>query len=245
LDALLAPLAGDPPASPDTAVLPDDHPLAYAWYGGRGRMGNAAGDSLLALVAAWFRDAGLEPVPAFPLPDSEPFRFLSFRADSSGMRYTGDTLVLERDPAVPGRYRESLTAGSPGRASDSTVWLYSLRIEGDSLVAGAEAAFASRLFGKLGKRTPLLALTGLRPLVLGGRFGLPAATGGAPEPSGIWPGDHAFPNRTLSSPAVKLTARDPKTGSRAGGCLYTAAGGPELRWSVAPDQSFAEGWDRL
>lgn len=245
LDSILSPIAGNPPAAADDADLPDDRAPAYAWYGGRGRMGDADSDPILAAVAAWLKTSGLEAAPAFALPGSDPFRYLSFRIDSSGAGYTGDTLVLERDSAAPGRFREYLSSGSPGRAADTSVWSYALRIEGDSLVASCDAPFPSRLFGKLEKRTALFALNGLRALALGSKFGLPAATATSPDQSGIWPGALDILNRTLSSPAVKLTARPLNNGSRAAGYLYTAAGGLELRWSVPSDQSFAEGWDKL
>lgn len=244
LATLLGPMAGDPPALPDTAVLPKAGTMAYAWFGGRGRLGDADGDPLLAALADWFARAGLAGIAGFALPDSAPFRYLSFRADDSGFRYTGDTLVLERDPAAAGRFLEYLTAGSPGRLSDSTVWAYTLRVERDSLAAGAATGFTSRLFGKLGARTPLFALVGLKPVSTGTQLGLPTLESGGNGLAGVWDGPHDLGNRTLSAPFLKLNAKAQVNGSRDAGYLYTPSGGLERQWRFAVDRTSAEGWDK-
>jgi hypothetical protein len=245
LKVLLAPMAGDPPLSPDSARLPDGHPLAYAWWGGRGRLGDAETDSLLGALSAWATRSGLTAVPAFALPDSLPFRYLAFHADSSGIRYTGDTLISERDPADTGKYREYLSMGSPGRTADSSVRSYSLRIESDSLIASADRQFASRLFGKIGARTALFALTGLGPVQPGVQNGLPALAGNAPALGGQWEGEHAVGIRILASPALKLVGKNALLqGSRDAGYLYTAAGGLEAEWTSASDGASADGWIR-
>src|SRR6185295_5269818 len=119
------------------------------WAGGRGRLGDAETDTLLGALTGWLERSGLSAAPAFALPDSLPFRYLGFHADSSGIRYTGDTVISERDPAGTGKFLEYLSLGSPGRAADSLVWSYGLTIEGDSLIASTERAFSSRLFGKI------------------------------------------------------------------------------------------------
>jgi hypothetical protein len=244
LRALLAPMAGDPPAMADTAGIPAGSPVAYAWYGGRGRLGDAGADPLLAAVADWLGRTGVAGVAGFALPDSLPFRYLSFRAETSGLRYTGDTLILERDPAAPGLIREFLSLGSPGRASDSSTWTYALRIEGDSLVAATETPFSSRLFGKLGKHTALFALVGLAPVPTGEEFGLPALESGGKELSGIWEGERDLGNRALPSPFLKLVAKAQVNGGRDAGYLYTAAGGLERAWRFAVNRTWAEGWDK-
>jgi hypothetical protein len=244
LEALLGPMAGDPPALEDTAALPAGRPLAYAWFGGRGRLGDAETDTVLAGLARWMGEAGLAGAPAFALPDAQPFRYLAFRADSAGLRYTGDTLILARDPDAPGRYRESLSPGSPGRAADSAEWAYGLRIEGDSLILEADRPFTSRLFGNLEKRTAVFALAGLEPMDPALQFGLPTPTDGAGR-TGLWPGDHRAGGRVLVSPAAKLHAADPRArGDRDAGWLFTAAGGLELRWSFPANHAWAEGWDK-
>jgi hypothetical protein len=245
LASLLAPMAGDPPALADTAAIPPGRPLAYAWYSGRGRLGDADADPLLAALADWLGRTGLTGVRGFALPDSLPFRFLSFRAETSGLRYTGDTLVLQRDPGAPDRFNEYLTPGSPGRSSDSAVWTYTLRIEGDSLVAGADDGFTSRLFGKIGARTPLFALAGLVPVITGEQFGLPTLESGGKGLAGIWDGPHDLGNRVMTAPAVKLVAKPQVNGGRDAGYLYTAQGGLEREWKIAVNQTWAEGWDKV
>lgn len=245
LDTLLAPMAGDPPLSPDSARLPDGRPLAYAWWGGRGRLGDAETDSLLVALSAWAERAGLTAATAFALPDSLPFRYLAFHADSTGFRYTGDTLISERDPADAGKYLEYLSIGSPGRPADSSVRSYSLRIESDSLIASADRQTASRLFGKIGARTALFALAGLGPVQPGIQNGLPALAGNAPVLGGLWEGEHAVGSRILASPALKLVGKSALLqGSRDAGYLYSAAGGLEGAWSQAGDGASADGWIR-
>jgi hypothetical protein len=245
LAALLAPMSGDPPAMADTAAIPPGSPVAYAWFGGRGRLGDAEADPLLAALADWLRRAGLDGIAGFALPDPRPFRYLSFRADTSGLRYTGDTLILERDPTAPDQFREYLSPGSPGRNSDTAVWIYTLRIEEERLVAGSETPFTSRLFGKLGKQTQLFALAGLTPVRTGEQFGLPAPESGGKDLTGIWDGPHDLGNRILTGPAVKLVAKAAQVnGSRDAGYLYTPSGGLEREWRVTVDRTAAEGWDK-
>jgi hypothetical protein len=243
LSALLASLAGDPPAQPDTAAVPDSGTLAYAWHGGRGRLGGS-GDPLLAGVKDWLVRAGLEEVPAFALPAGTPFRFLAFAADTSGLRYTGDTLILERDVSAPGMFRESLSAGSPGRAADTGAFGYSLSIEGDSLIASAAAPFSSRLFGKIDKRTVLFALAGLKPVFPGLQLGLPALTGGSNYLMGRWEGPYPVRERILASPGVKLDARGAASNLRDAGYLFTPQGGLEREFRFSLDHASASGWDK-
>ncbi|MBW8889330.1 MAG: hypothetical protein JF616_16365 [Fibrobacteres bacterium] len=243
LKALLAPMAGDPPALPDDDSLPADRPLAYAWSGGRGRVADAETDTLMGAIASWFAKAPLSDTPAFGLPDSLPFRYLAFHADSTGFHYTGDTLILERDSADTTRFREYLSTGSPGRAADSSVLAYSLRIIGDSLIASTDQGFKSHLFGKLGTRTDLFALIGMPSVAPGTLLGLPVSPGQTPILVGIWEGEHVVGNRILASPGLKLVGSNPlQQGSREAGYLYTASGGLESEWGFANNEASADGW---
>lgn len=243
LKTLLAPMVGDPPALPDTEPLPAGRRLAFAWSGGRGRLGDAKTDTLLGALTAWLGNAGLSEASAFALPDSLPFRYLAFHADSSGFHFTGDTLICERVPADSGKFREYLSAGSPARKSDTVVWSYSLGIEGDSLIASAAKPFTSRLFGKIGAAKAVFPLVGLEPVRPDTVCGLPVPAGQAPELAGIWEGGQTLGSRILASPALKLVGRNPlQQGSRDAGYLYTAADGLEVEWSFANDEASAEGW---
>jgi len=243
LKALLAPMVGDPPVLPDDDSLPNDRKLAYAWSGGRGRLGDAETDTLLGALASWLGSATLSDTPAFAVPDSLAFRYLAFHADSAGFHYTGDTLILEHDSADTVRFKEYLTTGSPGRTADSSARSYSLRIEGDSLFAYTDRAFASLLFGKIGARTALFSLIGLDPVQPGIQCGLPISTGQTPGLVGVWEGEHAVGNRILASPAFKLVGSNPLLqGSRNTGYLYTASGGLESEWSFANNEASADGW---
>lgn len=240
--ALLAPMAGDPPALPDEDSLTVERPMAYAWSGGRGRLGDAETDTLLGVLASWLGKT-LSDTAAFAAPDSLPFRYLAFHADSSGFHYTGDTLIMERDPADTGKFREYLSPGSPGRKADSSMRAFSLSILGDSLIASAEPGFTSRLFGKLGAHTALFALVGMgivQPVI---QCGLPVSPGQTPALSGVWEGEHAVGDRILASPAIRLVARNPLLqGSRDAGYLYTASGGLEGEWGFANNGASADGW---
>ncbi len=243
LKALLAPMAGDPPALPDGDSLTVERPLAYAWSGGRGRLGDAETDTLLGALASWLGKTLISDTPAFAVPDSLPFRYLAFHADSSGFHYAGDTLILERDPADTERFREYLSPGSPGRKADSSLRAFSLRILGDSLIASADQAFTSRLFGKIGAHTALFALVGMGPVQPAIQCGLPSSPGQTPALAGFWPGEHAVGDRILASPAIRLAGRNPLLqGSRDAGYLYTASGGLESEWSFANDEASADGW---
>jgi hypothetical protein len=242
LKALLAPMTGDPPALPDADSLRDGRPLAYAWSDGRGRLGDAETDSLLGALGSWLGKA-LSDTPAFAVPDSQPFRYLAFHADSAGFHYTGDTLILDRDPADTARFREYLSPGSPGRKADTSTWVFSLSIVGDSLIASADQAFFSRLFGKITAHSALFALAGMDTVQTSMQYGLPASPGPTPALAGIWPGEHAVGDRILASPALKLAGRNPlQQGSRDAGYLYTASGGLEGEWGFANNAASADGW---
>jgi hypothetical protein len=249
--ALLEPLAQDAPALADSGMPSASGALEYVFTQGRGLLWNSgsrtSADALSSGIRAWMARNGLDESPRFPLA-AGAWTWLAFEADSSGWRYTGDTLVAELSDSAGGAIvTERLTAGSPGRAGDSAVLTYYLKVAGDSLTASAEPPTVSRLFGKIDENRGLFALIGLEavsPAFLGGVDGIPVLTGGGNTLSGRLVVNLEIAGRAVVRPAVFLDGRAIDSGKQGQGSLYTPEGGLERTWRFGGRTGSVAGWDR-
>lgn len=238
----------DAPNLADTASLTAVGELEYAHARGRGVLWNAgtrpAADELSAGIRAWMARNGLGGSPLFRL---EPGlrTWLAFVTDSSGWRYTGDTLVAEMTDSVGGAVvTERLTSGSPGRTGDSAVLAYYLRVAGDSLMASADPPVISRLFGKIDKIRGLLPLGALEPVAPAFLDGIPVLTGGGNTLSGRLVGNMEIAGRQVDHPAVFLDGRAINSWKSGQGSLYTPEGGLERTWRFGGRTDSVSGWDK-
>ncbi|GEM_PF-2185430 len=248
LTRLLEPLSHDPPALADTGLPALTGTLEYARAGKRGvlRASGGAGpaDVLLAGIRAWMVRNGLDEEARFPLATGT-WSWLGFAADSSGLRLTGDTLQVELADSAGGVIaRESLSAGSPARLSDSVTVGYFLVVERDSLVAVSDAAASSRLFGRIDGSQGVFALTGLGPVTPQIVEGIPVLTGGGNTLAGRLTGDLVIQGRSVTHPALFLDGRAIATGRQGQGFLYTPTGGLERSWRFGGRSGSVTGWDR-
>jgi hypothetical protein len=249
LKAILAPLAQDPPVRPDTASLPDSGAAAYVWSGSRGLLvpasGNGSRDPLVSALDAWMIRNGLREAPRFPL-QGPGWRFLAFTVDSSGLRYTGDTLLVEvaADPQGA-KVRESLSPGSPGRATDSSAAEYGLKIEGDSLFAYPAAGPAgTRLFGSIDAERGLFALIGLAAVLPDFEGGLPILSGNGNTLSGRLNRAVDIHGRSVDAASLWLDGRGIDRGRPGEGYIYTSGEGLERVWRFGGRDGIVRGWDR-
>ncbi|MDB5049650.1 MAG: hypothetical protein JWO30_2721 [Fibrobacteres bacterium] len=250
LKALLAPLAQDPSSMADTAGIPETGNLEYVWGGKRGLLrasgSGTSADTLLSALRDWIVRNGLEETPRFDLSGPE-WRFLAFESDSSGTRYTGDTLVLEiADTGSGASVREFLAPGSPSRANDSAVLEYGLMVARDSLVGvGAALPVNSRLFGKINGAPGIFPLTGLKPIAPEFRNGLPILTGNGNTLAGRLETSVDVHGRSVAAPRVWLDGRGIGGQSKQGlGFLYTPESGLEKAWRFNGSDGSVKGWDR-
>jgi hypothetical protein len=249
LKELLAPLAQDPPGIPDTALPPDSGGMEYAWSGIRGLLapsgkGNAR-DALMAALKEWMVRNGLEEAPRFPL-QGPSWRFLAFTADSSGVRYTGDTLLVDLAQAgQEAKAREYLSPGSPGRALDSSVAEYGLKIDRDSLFAyPADGGAVSRLFGSIDMPQGLFVLTGLAPVAPEFQDGFPILSGNGNTLSGRLDRAVEIHGRTVGGALLWLDGRGIDRNRLGVGYIYTPGYGLERVWRFSGRDGGIRGWDR-
>jgi hypothetical protein len=188
---------------------------------------------------------GLDEAPRFPLA-AGTLTYLGFEADTSGIRYTGDTLVVElADSAGSLLAREYLSMGSPSRAQDSAAIGYGLALEGDSLTVDTRLTpVTSRLFGRIDGTAGVLPLTGLKPVRPEFRFGIPILETGADMLSGRLEGEFPMAGRRVSGPWLLLDGRSIPIGRPGLGFLYTPDGGLERAWRFGGRDSIVKGWDR-
>ena len=251
LKALLAPLSGGSPVLADTAdwARAGDGTLEYVRGAKRGLLRfqaeTAPADSLFASLHAWMVRNGLEESPRFPL-SGPGWRYLAFTSDSSGLRYTGDTLVLDLSASSGGvAVREYLSAGSPGLAADTASVAYGLRVAGDSLAAlSGPVPAASRLFGNVDGATALFALTGLVPVATQVVNGIPALSGNGNTLSGILEGAIDIHGGRVSDPRIWLDGRGLDQNRSGFGFLYTPEGGLLRAWRFNGSNATVKGWDK-
>ena len=246
--ALVDPVAQDAPELADTGALASAGGLEYVFTRGRGLLWNSgtrpAADGLSAGIGAWMERNGLGESPRFPL---EPGlrTWLAFTTDASGLRYTGDTLVAEMTDSAGGAVvTERLTAGSPGRAADSAVYNYYLKVAGDSLTATADPPVVSRLFGKIDEKRGLLPLNALEDVSPAFLDGIPVLTGGGNTLAGRLVENMEIAGRQVVRPAVFLDGRAIDFGKSGQGSLYTPDGGLERAWRFGGRTGSVAGWDR-
>jgi hypothetical protein len=248
LKRILSPLTDDSHVLSDTETFVAKGTLQYLLAGRRGVLtlsgepSSSAG--LVSSIHAWMVRNGLEVPARYPLTPGSS-RWLGFQADSSGLRYSGDTVVLELADSADGVIaREYLSFGSPGHALDSISARYFLAVDGDSLVAYSNDGANSRLFGKLDERRAVFALTGLQMVSADLAWGIPRLSGGGNMLSGVLGSDLEILGRVVSRPAVHLDGRPILEGRQGKGFLYTPEGGLERSWRFDGASGTLQGWDR-
>src|SRR5690606_16501209 len=200
-------------------------------------------DSLSAAFAVWMERNGLQEGAGFPFTGGV-WRFRGFSSDSAGVRFSGDTLIVERTADSSGMsVRGCLTPHSPGYAGDTTVAAYRLFQDGDSLVILADRPQVSRLFGAVDGRLATFALRGLSAVAPDYQQGLPVLPAGESVLAGSLPDPSEILGRMLAAPRLMLEARN--ISARPGtGFVHTPGGGLEAAWRFGARSGLVTGWVR-